>query len=91
MVISKEHNHMSRESDHLACSAAKNRRGREETDECLSASAARQCQDVSFKNKTCCQKLYIANSVIARKCKALLKEKFLFEGKKGETPQGDKN
>lgn len=83
---------MSRESDHLACSAAKNRGGREETDECLSASAAaRQCQDVSFKNKTCCQKLYIANSVIARKCKALLKEKFLFEGKKGETPQGDKN
>lgn len=52
MVISEEHNHMSRESDHLASSVAKNRVGRGETDECLSASAACQCQDVSFKNKT---------------------------------------
>lgn len=51
MVISKEHNHMSRESDHLAFSAAKNHRGSEKSDECPSSPAACQCQDVSFKNK----------------------------------------
>ncbi len=78
MVISKEHNHMSRESDHLASSELEIAGDKRRVTNVPRLLPPAYVKMSLLKIKYCCWKLCGASGVIARKCKALLEVKFLF-------------